>query len=684
MIISVRVIIKLVKRFFIMFDMSLEEVRRDKSNIPAMSPYQYLESLDKDSIYNYDFKLIYILTKCEKESDGTISYFNINELTKFNNDDFFVNEFDKISQIYYIRPILRDKSYVKGFQWSIELNESATLLKAYLFFDERRSYSKELYEEVFEEFCKALIKKKILIGIRRNSKFRPQLKEFLENLSKEDSPLEMKFFVYKGVELVDSIPDRVELCTKAGDSLEDYNYLVNKDDLLCRYYPAILGKKGRDLYGKIIPLSVIDFKANEISCGENIYITKEGNTISFYAKEYGYFVLVNKECRVINSILQQTISVKSAGNLKTDINERVSLKIMNFDELEDGIQAGMTLEVKNINISGNVDAATLIGDEINVNGQTHSRSKIIASKSYIKTHKGYVKGEKICVSMLDGGKIVGDVVFVHQSLGGIIIANKVYVKELCSDTNIYASECVVVDKVVGNSNQFIFERNAFLKDIFNKNTNKEENISDRIKKDLHDTTRKLKNICSVIIKNQSRAIKIRQEIENDINKTGYTEFMMQFERYKHNYTFALEEYHKLSRLKYLIDYKKYLISDKILRAKVIIREGNFGNDNLILYRLQQPKEQECREVLSKQTIGKPIKAYLEIKNFQGEILEEYHLSRTKKFVEDEKEANIVEIDLLVKNSYESGDLSWVASEKEKLRAFLQTYSRNNVSEGKDW
>lgn len=667
-----------------MFDISLEEVRRDKSNIPTMLPYQYLENLDEDSVCNYDFKLIYVLTKCEKESDGTIFYLGMNELTKFNNDDFFVNGFDKISQIYYIRPIHRDKDCVKGFQWSIELNESATILRAYLFFDERRSYSQELYEEVFEDFYKVLIRNKILTGIRRNSKFRPQLKGFLENLSKEDSPLEMKFFAYKGVELVDSIPDRVELCTKAGDNIEDYSYLVNKDDLLCKYYPAMLGKKGRDLYGRIIPLSVIDFKANAISYDENVYIAKEGNAISFYAKEYGYFVLVNKECKVINSILKQTISTKSAGNLKTDISEKISLKVVNFDELEDGIKAGMTLEVKNINISGNVDAATLIGDEINVNGQTHQRSKIIASKSYIKTHKGYVKGEKVCVAMLDGGEIVSDVVFVHQSLGGTIIANKVYVKELCSDTNIYASECVVVDRIVGDANQFIFERNAFLKDIFSKNANEQESISNRIKKDLHDTTRKLKNICSVIIKNQSRATRIRQEIKNDVNKVGYVEFMMQFERYKHDYDRVLKEYKRLVKLNFLIDYKKYLISDKILRAKVIIREGNFGEDNLILYRLQKPKEQEYREVLSKQRVGRSIKAHLEIKNFQGEALREYHLPRTQEFAEDKREANIVEVDLLIKDSYESSDLSWVASEKEKLRAFLQTYSRNNISEGKDW
>ena len=83
-------------------------------------------------------------------------------------------------------------------------------------------------------------------------------------------------------------------------------------------------------------------------------------------------------------------------------------------------------------------------------------------------------------------------------------------------------------------------------------------------------------------------------------------------------------------------------------------------------------------------VGRSIKAHLEIKNFQGEALREYHLPRTQEFAEDKREANTVEVDLLIKDSYESSDLSWVASEKEKLRAFLQTYSRNNISEGKDW
>ena len=661
-----------------MFEISLEEVRRDKKNVPSLLPYKYIETLNEDSIYKYDFKLMHILTKCERNADNSTTYFTLEDLIKFNNDDYFINSFDKISQIYYIRPVLFDKDHIKTFAWTLQLNKNLTLLKATLTFNMREPYSKELLDEVMEDFYKILIKNKILIGIRKNSLFEDKLNEFLKNLESENSNLEAKFVIAKGVELVDSIPDRIEFCMEAGKSAEDYCTLANKDDLLCVYYPAIIGKNGRDLQGKIISTQELNPYENAISHNENVVIKKEENKVSFYAKEYGYFIVVDKECKIVNTILKSTIDVKNVGSLKTDTHEKVSLQVMNVDELEDGIKAGITLEVKDIDIAGNVDAATLIGEEITVDGQTHKKSSITAHKAYVKLHKGLLRAQKVCVDTLEGGEIIADTVFVNKSIGGTIIANNIYVRELHSGTTIYANENIIVDKISGNSNQFIFDKDIFLREILDFSEEKKEDILENLEEELYAISKGLVHFYNLIVKNQNQALRIREEIEEKKSKTGYVEFMTQYEQYKRNYQNSLRKYTDLSKLKYLLDFKVYSMRDKILSGKLIIRYGNIGEENLILYKIDKPIKREFREVLAKQTTPKAFKTYLEIKSFKGEIFEEYHLPTINSDEEEDKEeSKPVIIDMIIKNELDSNDYAWIDIENENLKDFLQKHNRNN-------
>lgn len=622
----------------------------EKYIIKTDKPYDeltnYANRYRKD-INNLDFKVLHYETIITK--DGMSQTLLEHELEVFNDDKFF-NDDIEIKQIYEIEII---DNIVPLIDFKIGTNKNLTKVVANfnaINYEDKAELA-ELIENIRDLINKKFIKAGLLLGIREFT-FQEQLVKMLKAFENKQI-VEASIVLAKGIEPINAINSETKLYYKDKKVDEnakiDYSQrgfinAISKDELIIEFIKPIKAVNGKDLKGNIINatnsniISEPDFKVSE-----NIRILEDDLSIKYYANINGYvtFVYRDKLYDIKDSVSVQAVEFKTTGSIDAGINKDITLNVDEQDYLKDAVGANLSIEVSTLNVKGNIAQNSVVKAKIaNIGGQTHSKSKIYAKKINIEVHRGYCEGEDIEVNRLENGVIVGKNVRVKHALGGKIIANKVMIDTLTTNTNIEVSDIAVVKECLGENNKFLVS--ASKSPIIVKSLEKTLGQLAEVNKNLLSLPKIIDSKKSIIDANKDSIMQIKQRLAEmkQSNIIPPTAFLQKIRDYQN---VVLEYNDLITKLKDFKDKHKDLEDDlkrlqnKVYEAKVI-NTKRWANLNEIKFKLLYPdieltyntKEYEdlyClkleRVMIGDEESAKIVKLKrTEVKNYEDEFMEE--------------------------------------------------------------
>lgn len=622
----------------------------EKYIIKTDKPYDeltnYANRYRKD-INNLDFKVLHYETIITK--DGMSQTLLEHELEVFNDDKFF-NDDIEIKQIYEIEII---DNIVPLIDFKIGTNKNLTKVVANfnaINYEDKAELA-ELIENIRDLINKKFIKAGLLLGIREFT-FQEQLVKMLKAFENKQI-VEASIVLAKGIEPINAINSETKLYYKDKKVDEnakiDYSQrgfinAISKDELIIEFIKPIKAVNGKDLKGNIINatnsniISEPDFKVSE-----NIRMLEDDLSIKYYANINGYvtFVYRDKLYDIKDSVSVQAVEFKTTGSIDAGINKDITLNVDEQDYLKDAVGANLSIEVSTLNVKGNIAQNSVVKAKIaNIGGQTHSKSKIYAKKINIEVHRGYCEGEDIEVNRLENGVIVGKNVRVKHALGGKIIANKVMIDTLTTNTNIEVSDIAVVKECLGENNKFLVS--ASKSPIIVKSLEKTLGQLAEVNKNLLSLPKIIDSKKSIIDANKDSIMQIKQRLAEmkQSNIIPPTAFLQKIRDYQN---VVLEYNDLITKLKDFKDKHKDLEDDlkrlqnKVYEAKVI-NTKRWANLNEIKFKLLYPdieltyntKEYEdlyClkleRVMIGDEESAKIVKLKrTEVKNYEDEFMEE--------------------------------------------------------------
>lgn len=622
----------------------------EKYIIKTDKPYDeltnYANRYRKD-INNLDFKVLHYETMITK--DGMSQTLLEHELEVFNDDKFF-NDDMEIKQIYEIEII--DKIFPL-IDFKIGTNKNLTKVVANfnaINYEDKLELA-ELIENIRDLINKKFIKAGLLLGIREFT-FQEQLVKMLKAFENKQI-VEASIVLAKGIEPINAINSETKLYYKDKKVDEnakiDYSQrgfinAISKDELIIEFIKPIKAVNGKDLKGNIINatnsniINEPDFKVSE-----NIRMLEDDLSIKYYANINGYvtFVYRDKLYDIKDSVSVQAVEFKTTGSIDAGINKDITLNVDEQDYLKDAIGANLSIEVSTLNVKGNIAQNSVVKAKIaNIGGQTHSKSKIYAKKINIEVHRGYCEGEDIEVNRLENGVIVGKNVRVKHALGGKIIANKVMIDTLTTNTTIEVSDIAVVKECLGENNKFLVS--ASKSPIIVKSLEKTLGQLAEVNKNLLSLPKIIDSKKSIIDANKDSIMQIKQRLAEmkQSNIIPPTAFLQKIRDYQN---VVLEYNDLITKLKDFKDKHKDLEDDlkrlqnKVYEAKVI-NTKRWANLNEIKFKLLYPdieltyntKEYEdlyClkleRVMIGDEESAKIVKLKrTEVKNYEDEFMEE--------------------------------------------------------------
>ncbi|MBZ7991261.1 MULTISPECIES: flagellar assembly protein A [unclassified Campylobacter] len=622
----------------------------EKYIIKTDKPYDeltnYANRYRKD-INNLDFKVLHYETIITK--DGMSQTLLEHELEVFNDDKFF-NDDMEIKQIYEIEII---DNIVPLIDFKIGTNKNLTKVVANfsaINYDDKIEFA-EYIENIRDLINKKFIKAGLLLGIREFT-FQEQLVKMLKAFESKQI-MEASIVLAKGIEPINAINSETKLYYKDKKVDEnakiDYSQrgfinAISKDELIIEFIKPIKAVNGKDLKGNIINatnsniISEPDFKVSE-----NIRMLEDDLSIKYYANINGYvtFVYRDKLYDIKDSVSVQAVEFKTTGSIDAGINKDITLNVDEQDYLKDAVGANLSIEVSTLNVKGNIAQNSVVKAKIaNIGGQTHSKSKIYAKKINIEVHRGYCEGEDIEVNRLENGVIIGKNVRVKHALGGKIIANKVMIDTLTTNTTIEVSDIAVVKECLGENNKFLVS--ASKSPIIVKSLEKTLGQLAEVNKNLLSLPKIIDSKKSIIDANKDSIMQIKQRLAEmkQSNIIPPTAFLQKIRDYQN---VVLEYNDLITKLKDFKDKHKDLEDDlkrlqnKVYEAKVI-NTKRWANLNEIKFKLLYPdieltyntKEYEdlyClkleRVMIGDEESAKIVKLKrTEVKNYEDEFMEE--------------------------------------------------------------
>jgi len=234
---------------------------------------------------------------------------------------------------------------------------------------------------------------------------------------------------------------------------------VKKDELLIEYIKAKPGSPGRNCRGEFMKPSE-PIVANEVKFGvdDSIRVIEDDYSIKYYANENGYIAFENKTYLIKTDVEVGEISFKTTGSINSGVDSDVSINVSEADAIKDAIGTGMSVEVSEIDIDGNVGSnARVVALKAKVGGQTHKTAFIKADDLDINVHKGIAVGDEVRITRLEHGEVKGRNVRISQALGGKIEAENVELNICTSHVKVTASRKIEIQKLQGSENTFTID-----------------------------------------------------------------------------------------------------------------------------------------------------------------------------------------------------------------------------------
>ncbi len=552
----------------------------------------FLQQKEEELGVKLDFDLLSTRTVCIKD-DGNIPKL-VPDTRLFNKDANFTANVE-IKQLHTIE-IYEASQTEKPFYF--ELKDAPKYgLNATLICCTPLVFHTTLKADIYHLLYKIMLLNGYLIQIREYKQLSLQINEFLKQVIGGVYPAKVLFNVAVGVAPIPRKEGSVNFCfdkenfafSNIPRTINHKNFLMpfKMGDLLFEYIKPIPSKSGRNLKGEKIAL---DEKASPcpIKIKNGIHSREDEVAINFIAAQDGF----------LKEIAPYTYTISDNLVLSNSFNH---IREVSVDKM------------------------------VRIDNVVDSKSTICADICFIATHQGDVKAHTVVIDSLEKGKVEARVAFINASVGGIIKADYVYIKEMRSSNQVYTRYSLIIDNIIGDFNilgvdpeNFVFlyrDRIGYIR------------LVDEMRKKMRFFRQKMTNLRNYLFTSQSKAYAVKNQDPDRSAPKGSADIAKQREKTLEEYKEALKEYDNLANLWYISEKKLKDINEAALHARVIIRGSSQGQETLL-----------------------KLKSYEhEIERSFNAVVPQANNALTFKVVKEGEVANLRQID----NIIEAGDVQWI-------------------------
>jgi len=367
---------------------------------------------------------------------------------------------------------------------------------------------------------------------------------------------------------------------------------VKKDELLIEYIKPKIGISGRNCRGEFMkPSEPIVENIVTFNVDDTIQVIETDDSIEYRANENGYIAFEDNTYLIKTDMDVGEISFRTTGSINSGVDSDVSLNVKETDAIKDAIGTGMSVEVSEIDIEGNVGSNAYVKAlRATVAGQTHKTATIKADKLDINIHKGKAYGKHIKITRLEHGEVDGDVVEVTQALGGQIRAKEVDIEICASHVKVTSSKRIEIKKLQGSENTFTID--PLLKNDIKKELDDNQDAIKELKDEVRDMKKEIARYTQLIKEGTPAFIEIKKRLVH-YKKSGvklpasFVKKYKQFTQMQEHLKGIKEEYSVKSDHLNLQTTRTASFQDNILDARIINRDRWVGY-NEIKFKLVDP------------------------------------------------------------------------------------------------
>lgn len=307
----------------------------------------------------------------------------------------------------------------------------------------------------------------------------------------------------------------IDRAQKVDHSNKDFMHTVREGDVMIEIHKVQEGRVGRNCKGEFLALQEVELSSEVpvISVSDDIECQELEDKIVYIAKRSGFINEVKTNSFEINDeLVVNEVSFRTTGSIEAGEDKDIKIDIKGNNSMSDAIGAGVHIETSEVKAEGNVgNGAVVKAKVIVIGGQTHQSAKLYGGDVSVNLHKGFIDGENVTIDLLEGGKVVGDVVRIKKASGGEIEAREVYIDTVLSNVKVQASHHIELDKVEGTGNKFIIDAKA-QRGFKEKVETIKTSISD-VKSNMEMITKKIKQMKTKIYNEKDTTLKILERIK---------------------------------------------------------------------------------------------------------------------------------------------------------------------------
>ncbi len=586
-------------------DIDFKNVTLETENIASsIKDVARLQKIDPSLL---DFRFLEYKTFYKDESKSSTDWIELNkkDLINLNKEEFFLNPSLILKQIYKIEIYKKEEEY-SSFPLKVNISTNKLITKVVVKVE--KSEEVHYYSKLEEDFLNEINKKKARVGI--------MVGLFDESLSREIKKIVYKIKVDKmlkeehtfvacmAFEPERSVDDRIILHFKNKFKKEDENgkidhskkgiiLPVEKGEVIIEYIKAKKGKNGRNCRGKFIKVKEpVERYKGFIQVSKNIIVKENEDKILYIANKNGYVNRIKGGVYDIGDEMEvSAVTLKSTGSIEAGVDKDVKIHIKDKSIYNDAVGPGMQIESSQINIQGNVgNGAVLKANDIVIGGQTHQSSKIFTDKAKINVHRGKIEAKEVLINRLEGGYVEADIVKISQAVGGNIKAKKIIIKQLMSNSKLFASRLIEIKELKGSDNKFVIDPTVE-RDFVRRR--------DEIKKEIEKIKNSLKILPQKGLQKQALIDKNRDTIESIKKKileyealkrkapASFVDKVEKFEKLKKSYEDIQRQIKENREL--LVKKEKELLNLQklILKARVVVHSP-WTDFNEVIFKLITP------------------------------------------------------------------------------------------------
>jgi len=475
------------------------------------------------SLSNLDFDILSIDTfvKMSKEEDFVLTDDETMKLIEKNK--LFLNEDFEIKQSYEIK--IKRFQFIDDFELigKLKVNKDLTHAIYSVSTESILNYDEYLEAKLINELNKKKLKSGMLIKIPFfEVNFLNDIKHLVATIRvlgiiEEDINIELCKAITPIKPIKLEVIEHYKIHKKKYAKSKDFIYPIKKEDVIIEVIKPQEGKNGRSCRGKLIKVeNVSNMEIPEYKIDMDVTRKDSEESIFYVANKDGYVYINENVINIKDEIEVNEISLKT-GHVKGAEDSNVKLEVKESGVLKEAIKDGMIVETTELVVKGNVGSGAKIKAKIlEIDGQTHKKSKILAQNAEIHTHKGYLKANYVIIDRLEGGVIEAKEVYIKQAISGKIRAKKIKIELLGSHLVLYASHVIEIDNLKGNENKFIIDE-AIL-DNKDEYVDELEDIIKELNIKIRRYKKQFKDNKKVIMKNKSFINTLKSKVKQQKNE----------------------------------------------------------------------------------------------------------------------------------------------------------------------